>query len=123
MGGTAGVGGSVRAVGNGERGSGTVLVVGLLGVAVALLLPLVLLASVAGARANAQGAADLAAIAGASAWHDQDGGAPCAVAGSVLVEHGARLVSCEVRGEDVVVTAAVPTRVGDANATARAGPA
>ncbi|PFG20695.1 Rv3654c family TadE-like protein [Serinibacter salmoneus] len=106
-----------------ERGSGTVLVVGLLGVAAALLIPLVLLASIAGARATAQGAADLAAIAGATAWHDHGGGAPCAVAGRVLVEHGAYLVSCEVSGEDVVVTAAVPTRVGDARATARAGPA
>ncbi len=82
------------------------------------------------ARASARTAADLGALAGASAarW----GLEPCPTAQRAVERNGARLVACEA-GDGGVVTVTVaraltgtvghPPAVGDAEATARAGPA
>lgn len=74
----------------------------------------------------AQAAADLAALAGASAV--QEGGDPCGQAARVADRNRATLLSCEVAGWNVTVvvsadTARLPGGVLDLRARARAGPA
>lgn len=110
---------------DGERGAATVLVVSM---AAVLLLVGCGAAGVAGilhARRAAEGAADLAALAGATAL--QRGGDGCAAAARIVVAHGAELGDCRIEVEDVVVTAVVagPAWVGPdlrLPGTARAGP-
>lgn len=73
-------------------------------------------------REQARTAADLGALAGAQ--HAIEGqSAACAQAGRLVGRNGAVLLTCELAGLDVIVTAAV-TRPGrdPARATARAGP-
>jgi len=113
-------------VADGDRGSGTVLLVGVVAVAVALLAAMALLVGAERARAGAQAAADLAALAAAARLVDgAAAGGPCAVAAAVATRNGARLVACRPGdGGVVTVTAARPAAgVGTARATARAGPA
>lgn len=78
------------------------------------------------AHRSAQAAADLAALAGATAR--QDGGDACGVATDVAAANGARLTGCSVAGDDVRVRVVVdgPRWLGqphDLTAEARAGPA
>lgn len=61
----------------------------------------VAVAALAGHR-RAEAAADLAALAGAQAL--QAGRAPCDPAARVAADNGARLDSCAVHGQDVVVS-------------------
>jgi secretion/DNA translocation related TadE-like protein len=76
------------------------------------------------AHRRAQVAADLAALAGASAL--QGGADPCVAAERIAVRHAARLTSCVVDGSDVLVSTGVrlDARLGGAElpARARAGP-
>lgn len=115
--------------GHRERGSGTVLVLGLCGVAVVLLTVTVLLGGAVQARHRAAAAADLAALAAADVLLGRAAGQPCAAAGRVAAAQGGVLVRC-----DVAVDASVTVRVdvvpagaaavlGTATTTARAGPA
>ncbi len=109
-----------------ERGAATVLVVAMAAVV------LVVGCAVAGATGlvvahrRAQAAADLAALAAAGAL--QRGGDPCGAAADLAGRNDARLVTCEVRGADLVVRVTVagpdpgPWPV-DLVGTARAGPA
>jgi secretion/DNA translocation related TadE-like protein len=108
-----------------ERGAATVLALTLLG---ALVTVAVLLAPLAGALVasrRAAAAADLAALAGASAvQHGQDG---CAAAARVAAANHARLASCGVSTEDVRVGVVVDAgrvlgRALEVSARARAGP-
>ncbi len=115
-------------VGNGgradrERGSGTALVLGVVGVGLVLLAMVTLLVGVVRARAQAQTAADLAAVAAATAWFDPVRGDPCMLARRVAAESGADLVACAVNDGQATVSATVPTPLGAAFAQARAGPA
>jgi secretion/DNA translocation related TadE-like protein len=109
-----------------DRGSGTVLVLGLS--------LLVVLSAAAGvvrglaviARHRAEAAADLAALAGAAAALDGPGRA-CAEAGDIAVANGGRLRSCVVAGEVVEVQVARDLPLGrlgqwSAVGRARAGP-
>jgi hypothetical protein len=119
-----------------ERGSGTVLVIGLVAVVLVLGAALGALGRVQGARSGARTAADLGALAAASAIAVPDGitlaapaapgradGGPCALAAEVVERNGARLSGCMHLGSGVVqVTATRPTVIGPASATARAGP-
>jgi secretion/DNA translocation related TadE-like protein len=78
------------------------------------------------AHRRAQSAADLAALAGASAV--AHGREPCAAAGTVAGLNGGRLVGCEVSAGDVRVEVVVAGprwlgQQGDLTAEARAGPA
>lgn len=116
-------GAHVGADADAERGSTTVLVLGVVGVGAVLLLVLAALGGVTQARAQAQAAADLGAISAATAAARPHGADPCYAAASAVVQAGAVLVSCSLAGADAVVVARVPTAVGDAVATARAGPA
>jgi secretion/DNA translocation related TadE-like protein len=77
------------------------------------------------AHRSAQSAADLSAIAGASAVGD--GGDACDVAARIAAANGAGLDSCAVSGREVTVTVAVSGprwlgQSGDLLAEARAGP-
>ena len=114
-----------RPGGSGESGSATVL--GL--VTVALLTTAALVAAaVAGVlvgHRRVAAAADLAALAGATAV--QEGRAACAAAARVAVANGARLGGCQVSGEIVTVEAVADVRSGlwpavRVSSRSRAGP-
>lgn len=111
--------------GSSERGSGTVLAVGL-AVAVMVLMAVVLLFAQAAVFASrAASAADLAALAAADALRGLTEGDPCSVAQDVAARHGAALVSCtEGAGQTVEVRTELLERTlpGAATGHARAGP-
>ncbi|PFG37234.1 secretion/DNA translocation related TadE-like protein [Flavimobilis soli] len=113
----------------GDEGSAAVLVLALLGAAAALVAAIALLAGAHAARADAQAAADLAALAAAQRHALARAGA-CETGREAAERNGARLASCVVAGDGSVTVsvevdrsgvsgAAVATPVG---ATARAGP-
>lgn len=110
----------------GQRGSTAVLATVLVGV---LMTVAMLVAVVGGAVADqrrVESAADLGALAGASAA--QRGADGCAVAGSMVARNRARLAACSATGSVVTVRAARETRpvLGlrfTVTARARAGPA
>ncbi|TDE89254.1 hypothetical protein EXU48_21280 [Occultella glacieicola] len=110
-----------------DRGSATILVLGIVASALVLAVLLGGLARVTGARGLAQGAADLAAIAGAEAAVGRTGD-PCAAAATVARRHGVTLDSCGVSAGGLVtveVGVAVTPLPGwstRATAQARAGP-
>lgn len=108
-----------------ERGSVTPFAVACLGVLVLLGAALGVVAAMVTAHRTAQGAADLASLAAASAVARGEDG--CAAGASVASANGARLTGCAVDGFDVTVTveAAGPHWLGqaaDLAAEARAGP-
>ena len=103
------------------------LVLGVIGVLLALAVGVAALIRAQAAAGRARLAADLAALGGATALNSITAPAdPCAVAGGVARANGAALSSCAVMGEDVVVEAAVRVQVlgvdRTATAAARAGP-
>ncbi|WP_207844438.1 Rv3654c family TadE-like protein [Williamsia soli] len=109
-----------------ERGSATVVGA----CAIAALAGLVVLVLYVGAavsgRHHAQSAADLAALAAASALVLGEAD-PCAQAGLIASRMEVALASCSPDGEDVVVSVEVHVELGllghrPARATARAGP-
>lgn len=114
-----------------QRGAATVLVVAMAGVLLLVGSATGVVAAIVVAHRKAQSAADLAALAGATALADPGSrGArdPCGAAGDVAAANHARLSSCVVDGEDVLVevTVAGPHWLGqdrDLVGTARAGPA
>lgn len=110
----------------GERGSGTVLVLGVM----ALLLLVGFAASALGgvgvARHQAASAADLAALA-AAGRAAEGGAAACTAAGRVAAAAGAELAQCSLDGVVAEVVAVVRPAgwlggLGRASARARAGP-
>lgn len=117
-----------------DRGAGSVLVVGLVAVAVALAALLGVLARAQGAHLVARSAADLAALAAASVLVAPPGvvvadpaaspAASCALAGEVAARNGGTLARCTALGDGVVqVTVTHGSALGTASAVARAGPA
>lgn len=107
-----------------DEGSGTVILIGLVCVVIVMAAFLGLLASAQSARARAQAAADLAALAAASRLLPLGAGDPCGIAGQTASRNGGRLAVCEDEGGGVVrVRVVVSTQVGAASAEARAGPA
>ena len=122
-----GWGRAVRVAAAGERGSGTVLVVGVIAVLLAAALGVSGLIQAQAAAGRARTAADLAALGGATALSSVLApGDPCEVAGRVARANGAEVKACTVVEEDVVVEVFVGVRVlGVARTTtsaARAGP-
>lgn len=108
-----------------ERGSGTVLALGLGLVLLMAAVLIALLAQAAAMASRAAAAADLAALAAADAARGITDGEPCAVAGEVARRHQARLLSCaEGAGETVQVRTQLDagTMFGAATGLARAGP-
>ncbi|GEK20091.1 Rv3654c family TadE-like protein [Cellulomonas xylanilytica] len=110
--------------GRGEQGSGTVLLLALVAVALVVAAMLGLLASAQLARGRAQSAADLGALAGAAGLLAGQARDPCATAAEVVRRNGGRLSSCTDEGAGVLtVRVAVQGAAGTATASARAGPA
>ncbi|GEA86468.1 Rv3654c family TadE-like protein [Cellulomonas cellasea] len=107
-----------------ESGSGTVLVLGVVAVAGALLAVVALLVGAQGARGRAQAGADLAALAAAQHLLDHGGAAEaCEIAQAVARRNDVRLVSCSDTGSGVVAVSTVrASAAGPATARARAGP-
>jgi secretion/DNA translocation related TadE-like protein len=115
----------MRARGTVEHGSAAVLGVGLLGVLMTVASFVAVLAGAVADQRRVESAADLGALAGASAV--QHGRAACPAARSVVRRNRASVASCVVSGEVVVVTARrrTPLLLGRrlvAESTARAGP-
>ncbi|AJT43067.1 hypothetical protein UM93_11240 [Psychromicrobium lacuslunae] len=81
-----------------QRGSGTVLAIGLGIAAMVLICALSLLSQAVSGYQRAASAADLAALAAADAARGLSPGEPCQVADSVASRHGAVLNFCEVQG-------------------------
>jgi secretion/DNA translocation related TadE-like protein len=118
-----------------ERGSGTVLAVGLIGVIATLLVAGLLVAAVAIAGQRARTAADLAALAAAgAAVTGGDVAASCRVAQELAARNGAVLTACTLvhnRGDagedaalpavDLTVTRAVGGTGWTVTARSRAG--
>lgn len=109
-----------------ERGAATPMVVGCLSLLMVVGAALGVVTAMVRSHRAAQSAADLAALAGATAL--QRGRDPCGAASSVAAANEAVLVACRVTGRDVVVRAEVSGprwlgQQGDLVAEARAGPA
>ena len=109
-----------------DRGSATLRAVACLGVLLLLGAALGAVAALVVAHRTAQAAADLAALAAASAL--ADGGDACSAAGMIASANAAELTSCAVEGRDARVEVRVPGPrwlglAADPTAEARAGPA
>ncbi|WAP52359.1 hypothetical protein OL239_03505 [Arthrobacter sp. ATA002] len=109
-----------------ERGSGTVLVLGI-GVLLLILFGAVLLLLQSAVAANrAATAADLAALAAADTVRGLREGEPCAVAGEAAGRNGAALTGCAVNAGDLSVQVSTEVAVRlmpwPATGQARAGP-
>ena len=106
-----------------ERGSGTVMAIGVVLLGLSLLLGVAQVGVAAAGSAAAHRAADLAAIAGATSV--LTGGDGCGAAGEYATKNGARLRSCSVNGWMVTVRVSKPLNfglVGEAVSESRAGP-
>jgi len=111
-----------------ERGSGTVLVLAAIGVLLVLATAGLQLGAAATAAHRARTAADLSALAGATAL--QEGGdVPCALVAEVAGRNGADVIACSLGvGESVTVRVSIevttrwPGVPHRAVASARAGP-
>jgi secretion/DNA translocation related TadE-like protein len=97
-----------------DDGSGTVWVLGLAGMILAAGIVALGWAGAVGARHRAEGAADLAALAGAGRALEGTSAA-CGEAGRVAARNGARLRDCGVDG--LVVDVVVEVALGDAGAS------
>ena len=111
-----------------ERGSGTVLVLGIIAVLLAMAVCAGGLIQAQAAAGKARSTADLAALGGATALSSVVAPSePCETAGRVARANGAEVTVCTVVGADVVVEVSVRTRVlgvvREAVSAARAGPA
>lgn len=109
-----------------ERGSVTLFATACVGVLLLLGAALGVVAAMVHAHRVAQSAADLAALAAASAIGSGDD--PCAAGGRTADANGARLTSCVIAGREARVQVVVtgPHWLGqraDLAAEARAGPA
>jgi len=108
------------------RGSATVLAVVMLGVVLTVAAGVAVLGAAVVDQRRVAAAADLGALAGATAR--QHGEPACAAAASVVARNGGRLTACAPTGQDVTVRAARPTRrilwlTWTVTSVARAGPA
>ena len=124
------VGDVVRSGGGtrGERGGATVLVVAMAGVLMFVMVGLAAAGGLVTAQRRAQAAADLAALAAASALADVSGPTDaCAAADRVAGRNAAVLDACAPDGRAIRVTVSVagpdvPWREVRVTAEARAGP-
>jgi secretion/DNA translocation related TadE-like protein len=103
---------TMRRVTRSELGSATTLMVGMMGVVVALSSAALVIAGYAVGYHRARAAADLSALSGAAAF--QQGRAPCAQAAMTARQNGARVVRCNQVGDavDFVVTVRVSVVAG-----------
>ena len=106
----------------GEAGSGSILTVAILGAVTALSMMLLPLYMGLSARHSVAGAADAAALAAADTAVGIVPGVPCEAARRVAVANGAQILSCDVDGLIVTVTAARIILGVSVTAAATAGP-
>lgn len=110
----------------GEGGAATVLAVALVGLLVWVGAALSVVGAMLAAHRTAQAAADLAALAGATALAQSQ--ESCSAAEATARANGARLSGCVVEGRDVRITVVVSgpqwrgLAIGDLVAESRAGP-
>jgi secretion/DNA translocation related TadE-like protein len=108
----------------GEGGAGAVLAIAMMGLLVTVTVGTSGAVGVVASHRRAQSAADLAALAGASAL--QDGGDPCGRAAVIARRNGAELRQCQTRDWQVAVVVSRDVRLpGSAfalEARGRAGP-
>jgi secretion/DNA translocation related TadE-like protein len=117
-----------RSVPQRERGSGTVAVLGAVGVILAMTVGALFVVSAVVASHRAQSAADLAALAAAAALvRGEPSTAACATGAGVAARNGATVSGCragaDLSVELVVELQASAARAGTATARSRAGPA
>jgi secretion/DNA translocation related TadE-like protein len=95
-----------------ELGSATALMVGMMGVVVALSSAALVIAGYAVGYHRARAAADLSALSGAVAF--QQGREPCAQAAMTAKQNGARVIRCNQVGDavDFVVTVRISVVAG-----------
>lgn len=109
----------------GDRGSGSLLMMGVCGVLLTLLAGAMVLVSAVHASTRARAAADLAALAAADlVLNAAPGEVPCARAERLAAANGAELIGCSPGQDDVVVTVRVESSasvIGPATARSRAG--
>ena len=110
-----------------DRGSGTVAVVGVAGVLLAMTVGALLVVSAVVAAHRAQAAADLGALAAAAAMSRGDSSsAACERGATVAARNGAVLASCraapDLSVEVVAEVRATTPHAGTASARSRAGP-
>lgn len=108
-----------------ERGAASLLAVALMSVLLLIGSALGVVAAMVWAHRTAQSAADLSALAAATGL--QDGTDACGGAARIARANHARLTSCQVQGEEVMVEVVVPGprwlgQDADLSAQARAGP-
>lgn len=103
---------TMRRVARSELGSATTLMVGMMGVVVALSSAALVIAGYAVGYHRARAAADLSALSGAAAF--QQGREPCAQAALTARQNGSRVVRCNQVGDavDFVVTVRVSVVAG-----------
>jgi secretion/DNA translocation related TadE-like protein len=103
---------TMRRVARSELGSATTLMVGMMGVVVALSSAALVIAGYAVGYHRARAAADLSALSGAAAF--QQGREPCFQAALTARQNGARVVRCNQVGDavDFVVTVRVSVVAG-----------
>jgi secretion/DNA translocation related TadE-like protein len=110
----------------GERGSATVVMVGVIAVVLMLTISGLVLASAVLASHRARAAADLAALAAAGVlMRGEPANAACESAAQVAAANHGRVQLCLASGTEVRLSVAVPAAVkglGVATARARAGP-
>lgn len=111
-----------RESGSSERGSGSILSVAILGTVLTLAILLIPLLLGLTERRSVAGAADAAALAAADTVVGIIPGVPCDSAGRVARANGASIVSCEVDGVIVTVTALRMLLGVSVTAVATAGP-
>ena len=105
-----------------ERGSGSVLALGIVCAVVVVAAGGLALAGAGAAEARTAAAADLAALAAADVAAGRVGGVPCDIADAVARANDATLQECDQTGLTVTVTATTPYLALAASASARAGP-
>lgn len=110
-----------------ETGAGTVLMAGFAVLVLVMVGVVVLLLQASAAASKAATAADLAALAAADAARGLAPGDPCAVAGTVAEQHGARITECGIGTTGpgtAIIRVSVDLRglLPDATGAARAGP-
>lgn len=115
---------AIAASRGGERGAGTVLVLGIILATALALLGLMAVGDAVATKERTQDVADVAALAGAQRLRHAGKAAACDQAGDIVHRHELSLASCSVRGTHVMVTVRTTTHMitMTVESSARAGP-
>ena len=105
-----------------DRGSGTVLAIGVLGAVVAFVVAVVPVGSLLVAHQLASAVADASALAAADTASGRVPGISCDAAARTAERNRTRLIECAVDSLIASVTVAAPSPWGDVTVSARAGP-